>query len=398
MDDKFFTDTQIGAIIALSLISYIAWQNAIFSIIFCVLFALVVFLYDRGWFHVFIMWIHPKIKTLAAWAFSKIKPVQLKTLAPYEIILGVDPITGENDIESLETLVHMGVYGTTRYGKTTWLHSIIHQLIRRHTVQELKLCISDPKTVDYPFYGRLPHLLCPIAQDEDQTSIMVDIVIVEMEHRKRLFKPYAENHVCNNLTRYANLSGDKLPHIVVIFDELADVVTSGSNLEKNIIRLAKIGGGFGIHLICATQRPSAKVVTGEIKSQMSSKISTWMASNREYGTVAEISENMYSNMPQIPGRFMVYTAKGWRFIQGNKIPDKELAALARKLAGKRHMWPAKDNNNQQKQWSGSDRDKIKLIRQLAEDLERTPKLDEIMARFGVSKPTASKFRNMAKVK
>lgn len=134
----------------------------------------------------------------------------------YDLLMGYDPETGERDIENLADLGHVGIYGTTRYGKTTWVHSQIHHLISTHHPSELRLAISDPKTVDYPFYGSLPYLICPIARDRQETGWMIDRLIAEMNRRITLFAPYAAKSICNNIDRYAELSGERLPRVVAI--------------------------------------------------------------------------------------------------------------------------------------------------------------------------------------
>lgn len=357
---------------------------------------LVVVGYARGWWS----WIRPFLARLLAWAralLARSEVVETAVYAPYDVLLGVDPITGTPDVENLADLGNIGVYGTTRFGKTTWLHSIIHHLIAHHSANELRLAISDPKTVDYPFYGSLPHLLCPIARDKAETAVMVRRLLDEMGHRAGLYSKYAGRRICNNLDRYAELSGERLPRIIAIFDELADVVEPDSDLEKDLIRLSKLGLAYGIHLILATQRPSSKVVTGEIKSQMASKFVTWMPTNREYGVVAELPREMYQEMPRTRGRFMAYTAQGWRFIQGTKITDAALEAAARRLSGRPRRWA--ETAVPAPSWDDmSEAEKITAVRQFAADLGKRPTISEIVERFEISKPTAIKYRNFAEGK
>lgn len=322
----------------------------------------------------------------------------------YDVLLGYDPETGDRDIESLADLNHVGVYGTTRFGKTTWIHSVIHHLISTHHPSELRLVISDPKTVDYPFYGSLPYLLCPIARDKRETGWMVDRLIAEMDRRIALFSPYAAKSICNNIDRYAELSGEKLPRVVAIFDELADVVEPGSDLEQKLIRLAKLSLAYGIQLICATQRPSAKVMNGEIKSQFSSLLVTFMPNNREYGTVSMVPKELYEQMPRTRGRFMVYSAKGWRFMQGYKIPDRQLERLAAKMSGRLREWQVNGEERETRPqpkalaasaWPETDAEKVRVVVEFGRELGRKPSINETANRFGISRPTAIKYLNLA---
>lgn len=352
---------------------------------------------ERGWFTAAL----PVARRLLAWLRGLFVRKQEggDSGELYDLVLGVDPLTGEADVESLADLGHIGVYGTTRYGKTTWLHSLIHGLISTHKPSELKLAISDPKTVDYPFYGSLPHLLCPIARDAAETELVIDRLIAEMERRAALFAPYAKTAVCNNITRYAELSGEHLPLILAIFDELADVLgKDDSPVNQKLARLAKLSLAYGIHLVCATQRPSSKVITGEIKSQMSSKFVTWMPTAREYGVVAELPKKMYEDMPRTRGRFMAYSSKGWRFVQGQKIGDKELARLAAHWASRPRQWERAETavsppKPEPVSWAKlKENEKIEAMRSWLSGLDYEPTQQEIGNHFGISRQTAAAWR------
>jgi hypothetical protein len=390
------TDTQIGATLLTGLLSGLAAESWIAGVVVTIATAVAIIGTERGWF----VKAGPVAVRFWFWLrglFARKQMIEMNEL--YDLLLGHDPATGQPDLENLADLGHVGVYGTTRFGKTTWLHSIIHDLIEHHKPSELRLCISDPKTVDYPFYGRLPHLLCPIARDASETEQMIDRLLAEMEARIRLFEPYAKTAVCNSLERYHALSGQTLPRIVAIFDELADVVPAknGSEIERKLIRLAKLSLAYGIQLVCATQRPSVAVMNGEIKSQFASLFVTWMPNNREYGVVALVPKEMYEDMPRTRGRFMAYSAKGWRFIQGRKIGDGDLAKLAHHWAGRERIWrdsavlvaPAPEPTV----WAEMGEDeKLTAFREWLGGRDYEPTLAEIMDQFSISKPTAIKWR------
>lgn len=326
--------------------------------------------------------------------------IQEDVVQPYELRLGHSVETGEPENESLFSLRNMGVYGTSRYGKTTLLHGFIHWLIARNDPSQLKIAISDPKTVDYPFYGGLPHLLCPIATDADETKRMVKLLVEEMTRRKRLFAQYSSRYVCNNLHRYAELSGTQLPLILAIFDEVADVVQPGEELEADLIRIAKLGQAFGISMILATQRPSSGVMTGEIQSQLQTRFVTWMPSNREYGVVASVPKEIYSQMERRPGLFMVYSGGGWRLLQSRRVPDRKLEALARRMSRSPLRWDhaaaeAADLTKPNWTLTGTYEQKVATMQEVAQTLGRTPSLAEVMELTGCSKPTAVKYRQLA---
>ena len=397
-----FTDTRIGILSFVFMLGLILTQTLIQATAITLLVLGLLYGYVRGWWSGLAARLGPVAWRLLAWLRSLVVRPEAEEDAcdRYDVLLGRDPLTGAPDMENLSDLGHIGVYGTTRYGKTTWLHSLLHHLVGHHKPAELRLAISDPKTVDYAIYGNLTYLMCPIAKDAKETAVLVKLVIAEMEHRMGLFREFASKSICNNLDRYTELSGVQLPRVVVVFDELADVVEPGSNVEADLVRLAKLGLAYGIHLIVATQRPSSKVVTGEIKSQMSSKFVTWMPTSREYGVVAELPKVMYQDMPRQRGRFMAYTSKGWRYIQGRKVADRQLEALARRLSGRPRRWPLGVGAEEtavsaQPEWDGGDEEKVALIEMFAKELGKRPSINETAERFDVSRPTAIKYLKMA---
>ncbi|MEI2419112.1 FtsK/SpoIIIE domain-containing protein, partial [Arthrospira platensis SPKY2] len=112
----------------------------------------------RGWLTAAVSGCAPLAWRGLVWLASLFKREAEQGGRPYDLLLGYSPLTGAEIIENLAELGHIGVYGTTRYGKTTWLHSLIHWMIENHSANELKLVISDPKQVDYALYNSLPHL------------------------------------------------------------------------------------------------------------------------------------------------------------------------------------------------------------------------------------------------
>lgn len=389
----------LGLIAAVGLLVLMAtrqWQPA--AAVVAGLVVLVIGI-GRGWWRIVGRWlvaIGRELWRRMRLAFARRQQVESEErYGLYDVVIGVDPNSQEEVVVNLEELGHVGLWGMTRYGKTTWLHAFIHQLIQRHRQHELKLAISDPKTVDYPFYGRLTHLLCPIARTAEETEQMVDRLIDEMNSRAALFGVYGSKRRCNNLQRYHELSGRRLPRIVAVFDEMADVVVPGSRLEDKLIRLAKLGLAYGIHLICATQRPSAGVMTGEIRSQLATKMSTYMSSSREYGVVGLIPKEMYEAMEPIPGRFMIFTPVlgRWCFTQGLRISDRELEREAMRLSGRARVWPVQDGDRtaDHNPHTGTQEEKETEYLNWMNSLDRKPTAPEFMQRWGCSKPTALKY-------
>lgn len=386
--------------------TWLLTQSLVWAIVGVALTWLVFCGIERGWWVRLGAGLRPRLAELlnrftALWERSK--PAAAPVL--YDLVIGFDPETRRPDRENLRDLGHIGIYGQTRFGKTTEIHSLVYSLLRTgHAPADLRLTIVDPKRTDYAFMGALPHLLCPIARDADEMVRVVDVLIREMNRRMELFDRYARKHLCNDLDRYMALSGERLPWIVAVFDELADVVAPGSEIEAKLISLSKLCLGYGIQLVCGTQRPSAKVMNGELKSQFATLMSTYMANNREYGTVLMAPKEMYEQMPRVRGRFMVYSTKGWRFMQGNKIPDDKLVGLVLKLSGanRSRSWthaPAVEPVNPKPpapSWDGlTDHERVRMLRDYAAELKRTPTLTEIENRFQASRPIAVKVRRLA---
>lgn len=399
-DTAVFTHTHWLIVIAAGLLAALTVPSLTQAVLITGLVLLLIVGWVRGWWQRLGGNMGPALAQLLRDIMSRLRqPDEAVEPPPYELLLGYNPETGELETENLFSLLSMGVYGTSRYGKTTLLHGFIHWLITRNDPSQLKIAISDPKTVDYPFYGGLPHLFCPIATDVIETRKMVKLLIDEMDKRKRLFNQYSKRYICNNIHRYAELSGTQLPLILAIFDEVADVVQSGDSLEADLIRLAKLGQAFGISLILATQRPSAGVMTGEIQSQLPTRFVTWMPNNREYGVVASVPKEMYSEMERRPGLFMVYSGGGWRFIQSRRVPDRKLEALARRLSRPALRWEhatAEEKQPDRPRWTltGTYEQKVATVREISKSIGHVPSVTELMELAACSKPTAVKYRKI----
>lgn len=199
----------------------------------------------------------------------------LNSKASLTFALGKD-IAGECKICNLETMPHLLVAGSTGSGKSVCLNVILISLLYKLGPNDLKLILIDPKRVEFVTYNYLPHMLIPKAINDAQQALnALDWVIKEMTRRYDLF---SERHV-RNFKEYNSLpevyrgEEDKLPYIVVVIDELADLMMlSGHELEEKIQRLTQLARAAGIHLIIATQRPSVNVITGVIKANLTSRI------------------------------------------------------------------------------------------------------------------------------
>lgn len=189
------------------------------------------------------------------------------------VALGKD-IAGSPMFSNLSKMPHLLVAGTTGSGKSVCLNSMIVSLLYNATPDEVKLLLIDPKQVEFGIYNGLPHLLVPVVSDPRKAAGALGWAVTEMLAR---YKTLNANGV-RDIAAYNSLCDErddiqKLPHIVIFIDELADLMTvAPSEVEDSIQRLAQMARAAGMHLVVATQRPSVDVITGVIKSNIPSRI------------------------------------------------------------------------------------------------------------------------------
>lgn len=198
------------------------------------------------------------------------------------LALGQD-IAGKPMIADLAEMPHLLIAGTTGSGKTVCVNGIIMSMLLNVTPEEVRFVMVDPKMVEMAQYNDIPHLLCPTVTDSKKASNVLNWVVLEMESR---YKKLAKASV-RNIKGY-NALGNKMPYIVVIIDELADLMqVSAKTVESSITRIAQLSRAVGIHLILATQRPSVDVITGVIKANFPARISFKVASKIDSRTVLD---------------------------------------------------------------------------------------------------------------
>ena len=210
--------------------------------------------------------------------------------APLTFALGKD-ITGKIITCDMQKLTHLLVAGTTGSGKSVCLNSIILSIVYKCSPEDVKIMLVDPKKVEFSNYESLPHLIQPSIICDTQKAVNgLTWAVNEMERR---FEILGENRV-KNIDEYNHtkdvLNGDKkkLPYIVIIVDELADLMMTGKKeVEEKIVRLAQKARAAGIHLILATQRPSVDVITGLIKTNIPSRISFSVVSSVDSMTILD---------------------------------------------------------------------------------------------------------------
>jgi len=196
--------------------------------------------------------------------------------------LGKD-ITGKCIISDIAKLPHMLIAGTTGSGKSVCVNSLIVSLLYRSSPEQVRLIMVDPKVVELSIYNGIPHLLIPVVTDPKKAAGALQWAVVEMMRRYDLF---AKNGVRNmeGYNKAVTKSGEAepMPNIVIVIDELSDLMTvAKKDVEASILRLTQMARAAGMHLIIATQRPSADVITGVIKANVPSRIAFAVSSKLE---------------------------------------------------------------------------------------------------------------------
>ncbi len=216
---------------------------------------------------------------------EKPQPVFLSDVLPYakggplECAFGRDS-EGKPIVVDLAGLPHLLVAGTTGSGKSVLLNAIVMSMLMRATPEQVRLIMVDPKRVEFTGYAGLPHLYVPVVTEPRQAASALQWGVTEMERRLKVFEHYKVRDI---KTFNGNVDGNKyadmdnppkhMPYFVIVIDELADLMmVAGKDVESSIVRIAQLGRAAGIHLIVATQRPSADVVTGLIRANIDNRV------------------------------------------------------------------------------------------------------------------------------
>ncbi len=209
----------------------------------------------------------------------------LKSKLP--LALGKD-VTGNTIISSIANMPHLLIAGATGSGKSVCINTIIMSILYKARPDEVKLIMIDPKVVELNIYNNIPHLLIPVVTNAKKAQFSLNWAVQEMERRYQLF---AKNNV-KDMQSYNELDTitEKMPQIVIIIDELADLMmVAATEVEDAICRLAQMARAAGMHLIVATQRPSVDVITGTIKANIPSRISFQVSSQIDSRTILDMS-------------------------------------------------------------------------------------------------------------
>ncbi len=195
--------------------------------------------------------------------------------------LGKD-IGGECVVGNIAKLPHMLIAGTTGSGKSVCMNSLILSLLYKSTPDEVRLIMIDPKMVELGVYNGIPHLYVPVVTDPKKAAGALQWSVVEMLKRYRLFSEIGVRDL-DNYNKHCEAIGEQtMPRVVIVIDELADLMLVASKeVEESICRVAQMGRAAGMHLVIATQRPSADVITGLMKANIPSRIAFAVSSSLE---------------------------------------------------------------------------------------------------------------------
>ena len=239
-------------------------------------------------------------------------------------------IGGNCIVGNIARLPHMLIAGTTGSGKSVCMNSIIISLLYKASPDDVKLIMVDPKMVELGIYNGIPHLLIPVVTDPKKAAGSLQWAVSEMMRRYKAMSDAGVRDLesYNSIIESQEVEGSKLPQVVVIIDELADLMlVAAKEVEESICRIAQMGRAAGIHLVIATQRPSADVITGLMKANIPSRIAFAVASAMESRIILDTQ-----GAEKLVGKGdMLYAPIGNgkpKRVQGCFVSDPEVEAVA----------------------------------------------------------------------
>jgi len=244
--------------------------------------------------------------------------------SPLTLVLGKD-VAGKTFLADLDKMPHLLIAGATGSGKSIAINSIIVSLMYQNQPSDLKFILVDPKRVELTTFADIPYLLTPVVIDVKKTINSLRWAVGEMDRRYNLLSSSGHRKLAtyNKLVSY----GEKLPYIIIIIDELADLMSvAAAEVEAAIVRLAQMARAVGIHLIVATQRPSVDVITGLIKANITSRAAFSVASIVDSRTILDSA-----GAEKLLGRgdmlFISAELSKPKRLQGALVSDKDIDAV-----------------------------------------------------------------------
>lgn len=243
-------------------------------------------------------------------------------------------IAGKIMVTDIAKMPHLLIAGATGSGKSVCINTLIMSILYKASPEEVKLIMIDPKVVELSVYNGIPHLLIPVVSDPKKAAGALNWAVAEMTHRYKLFADYNVRNLAGYNEKAAAMGRDggenapeKLPQIVIVVDELADLMmVAPGEVEDAICRLAQLARAAGIHLIIATQRPSVNVITGLIKANMPSRIAFSVSSGVDSRTIIDMN-----GAEKLLGKGdMLFYPQGYQKparVQGSFVSDKEVSSV-----------------------------------------------------------------------
>ena len=247
----------------------------------------------------------------------------MKAQSPLTVGLGID-IGGQAIFADLGAMPHLLIAGATGSGKSVCVNTLITSILFKARPDEVKFIMIDPKMVELSNYNGIPHLMVPVVTDSKKAASMLNWAVQEMEKR---YAKFAELGVRKMADYNATMPEEKMPAIVIIIDELADLMmVAPKDVEEAIFRLAQKARAAGIHLVLATQRPSVDVITGTIKTNIPSRISFAVSSQIDSRTILDTggAEKLLGKGDML--FYPIGAAKPIR-VQGAFVSDEEIERL-----------------------------------------------------------------------
>ena len=236
-------------------------------------------------------------------------------------------VSGQPIVGDLARMPHVLIAGATGSGKSVCVNALLAGFMLRNTPDQLRLVLIDPKRVEMSMYKDVPHLLVPVVTEADHAVAALRWAVTEMENRYKLFASHSVRNIAGFNARAPEIGLEPVPYIIIVIDELADLMmVAGNEVEELICRVAQLARAVGIHLVVATQRPSADIITGLIKANIPSRIAFAVSSGIDSRVVLD-----ETGAEKLLGRGdMLYlpvdAGKATR-IQGVMVSDKELDSI-----------------------------------------------------------------------
>jgi len=242
------------------------------------------------------------------------------------LAIGTD-VSGNTVVGDLTRMPHLLIAGATGSGKIVCINALIAGMLFQATPEELKYILIDPKRVEFSMFQDMPHLLVPVVTESDHATSALRWAVAEMETRYKLFASHTVRNIGDFNGKAPEMGLNPLPYIVIVIDELADLMmVAAGEIEELICRIAQLARAVGIHLLVATQRPSADIITGLIKANIPSRIAFAVSSSIDSRVILD-----ETGAEKLLGRgdmlYLPVEAGRATRLQGVFVSDREMKAI-----------------------------------------------------------------------